>query len=183
MKVLVGISGGVDSAYTAKLLKDLGNEVVGCILKMHEFSDVSGAEQVAKELGIPLVCLDCRERFNNEIKKYFVDEYLNGRTPNPCIICNERVKFKALYDYALENAFDKIATGHYAKIGFDKESDSYYLSCADDSSKDQTYMLYRLPQSILSMLLLPIGNINKDDVRRASRESIFMPAALPSLSR
>lgn len=171
MKILVGISGGVDSAYAAKMLRDEGNEIVGCILKMHEFSDISGAEHVASELGIPLVCLDCTERFDSEIKSYFVEEYMRGRTPNPCIICNERVKFKVLYDYAVPNGFDKIATGHYAKIDFDSDEGKYYLSCAKDRSKDQTYMLYRLPDNILSMLLLPLGNSIKSDVRKSSKES------------
>ena len=167
MKILVGISGGVDSAYTAKLYLDRGDEVVGCILKMHEFSDISGAECVCRELGIKLVVIDATSPFDEEIKTYFRDEYLKGRTPNPCIVCNERVKFKLLYEYARENGFDKIATGHYAKVGkhADKEG-AYFIECAADSQKDQSYMLYRLPNGILGMLELPLGTMTKDEVRK-----------------
>lgn len=164
MKVLVGISGGVDSAYTAKLYLDRGCEVVGCILKMHEFSDLGGAERVASELGIKLVCIDATAPFDEKIKTYFREEYLKGRTPNPCIVCNERIKFRLLYEYARENGFDKIATGHYAKIAHDEQGNSF-IECAKDPSKDQSYMLYRLPSEILAMLELPLGEITKDEVR------------------
>ena len=171
MKILVGISGGVDSAYCARLLLDLGHEVEGCILIMHDYSDTEGADRVASELGIPVHKVDLRGLFDSEVKKYFVDEYLHGRTPNPCIICNERVKFKGLLDFAEANGFDKIATGHYARIGTVTVdgAEKHILLKAEDLSKDQSYMLYRLPESILSKTLFPLGELTKDTVRDRSR--------------
>jgi len=173
MKILVGISGGVDSAFAAKLLLERGDEVVGCILRMHEYSDIEGAERVARELGIELVVLDLCERFDREIKTYFVDEYLCGRTPNPCIVCNERVKFEALYEYAEKMGFDKIATGHYAKIISEPLADNssrHVLCRAADYTKDQSYMLYRLPEYILAKTEFPLGELTKEEVRRQTLE-------------
>lgn len=116
MKILLGISGGVDSAYAAHKLKSEGHEVVGAVIRMHEHTELSAAIEAAESIGIPLRVIDATEEFDRIIKENFVSEYKNGRTPNPCIICNPQVKFKALYDYANENGFDMIATGHYAKI-------------------------------------------------------------------
>lgn len=170
MKILVGISGGVDSAFAAKMLKERGDDVTCCILKMHEFSDTLGARKVADELGLELVEIDCTKRFDNTIKSYFVREYMRGRTPNPCIVCNERVKFAALYEYATENGFDRIATGHYAKIVEDRTSGklAHYLCRAADLTKDQSYMLYRLPEEILAKTEFPLGELTKEEVRRCS---------------
>ncbi len=172
MKILVGISGGVDSAYAARRLLDEGHEVEGCVLVMHEHTDVSAAASVAAELGIRLHQLDCTERFCSEIKTDFVNEYLNGRTPNPCIICNERVKFLMLFEYAMKNGFDRIATGHYARIlGEMKDGKRlFYLCSSADESKDQTYMLYRLPQAVLEKTVFPLGSITKGTVREATAE-------------
>ena len=152
MKILVGISGGVDSAFAAKKLITLGYEVEGAVLIMHEHTEVSSAREAAASVGIKLHEIDCRESFA-QIKENFVNEYINARTPNPCIICNERVKFKTLFDFAECRGFDAIATGHYAKVI--KLNDRYALAVAEDSRKDQTYMLYRLPQNILSKLVTP----------------------------
>ena len=170
MKILVGISGGVDSAFAANLLIERGHSVTGCILSMHEWSDTKGAETVCGELGIELIKLDCSERFNRIVKADFVNEYSRGRTPNPCIICNEQVKFAALYEYATQNGFDMIATGHYAKISSEEIDGAkrFFLECADDLKKDQTYMLYRLPEHILAKTMFPLGSLTKDEVRRLS---------------
>ena len=171
MKILLGISGGVDSAFAAKKLIDEGHFVEGAILIMHEYSELSSAREVAGSVGFCLHEIDCRERFSEVVKENFVCEYSHARTPNPCIICNERVKFAVLYEYAVEHGFDAIATGHYAKIVKLNFGDTtrYAVASAADSRKDQSYMLYRLPQQVLAHLILPLGNMSKEEVREASR--------------
>ena len=166
MKVLLGLSGGFDSSYAALKLKSQGHVVEGAILKMHEHTDISSAVYSADSLGIPLHVIDCTKEFSLVVDN-FIDEYKNGRTPNPCIICNREVKFKYLLKFALENGFDKIATGHYARIlELDLGGRRYHtLSTARDLSKDQTYMLYRLSENTLSYLLFPLGDEIKADLR------------------
>ena len=170
MKILVGVSGGVDSAFAVKKLQLLGHDVEGAVLMMHEYTECDAARKVASDLGIPLHEIDCTVSFNSIIKKNFVDEYAAGRTPNPCILCNERVKFKYLYDFAMEQGFDMIATGHYAKVeSFECDGETRYaFSCAEDLAKDQTYMLYRLPQHILAKLVLPLYEGTKSEIREAA---------------
>lgn len=168
MKILVGLSGGVDSAYAALKLIREGHQVEGAILKMHEYTDLYSARCVASELGIPLHEIDFTESFDKVVKQNLVDEYLSGRTPNPCIICNEKVKFRGLCDYAVPNGFDKIATGHYATVT--EINGRFAVKAAQDGKKDQSYMLYRLSQDILSRLLLPVGDENKADVRKNSAD-------------
>jgi tRNA-specific 2-thiouridylase len=169
VRILVGISGGVDSACAALELMRSGHTVEGAILKMHEYSDIDGALRVAEALAIPLHVIDATESFNNIIKENLADEYLAGRTPNPCILCNEKVKFKGLYDFAVEQGFDRIATGHYARIV--KCTDRFAVAAASDGRKDQSYMLYRLPQEILSMLLLPLSDAEKSEVRALAADA------------
>ena len=173
MKILVGVSGGVDSAYSLLKLMREGHDVEACVLKMHEYTDCASAREVADSLGVKLHEIDVTNSFNNIIKENFIAEYLNGRTPNPCILCNERVKFAALYDYAMENGFDKIATGHYAGVIKlqTPQGERYAVAKADDESKEQSYMLYRLPQKILSNLLLPLADDGKSRVRELSAEA------------
>ncbi len=167
MKILVGISGGVDSAFAAKKLLLEGHTVEGAVLIMHEHTELFAAREAAASVGIRLHEIDCRDAFL-EIKQNFVNEYINARTPNPCIICNERVKFKVLYDFAMENGFDMIATGHYANVA--NVGERYSLAMAEDIKKDQTYMLYRLPQHILSKLMLPLSEGIKSDIRNLAAE-------------
>ena len=168
MKILVGISGGVDSAFVASSLKKQGHEVEGCVLIMHPHCEIEEARRVASEIDIPLHEIDVSSTFDSIVKENFINEYLSGRTPNPCIICNERVKFRALCDYAIERGFDRIATGHYADIAF--ENGRYAVKMAVDRKKDQSYMLYRLPQDVLSMLVLPLANSTKSNVRSSAGE-------------
>ena len=171
MKILVGMSGGLDSTYAALKLIDEHHEVVGAVAVMHEYTELDGAREAAAALGIPLCEIDARDKFT-AVKANFVNEYSLGRTPNPCVVCNPLVKFRVLADYARENGFDMIATGHYARIV--KVEDCgvtrYTLERALDARKDQTYMLHRLPQDILSILMFPLADEIKTEVRRKAAE-------------
>ena len=172
MRILVGMSGGLDSTYAALKLINEGHEVEGAVAVMHEHTETASAAEAASALGIPLHEIDAREQFER-VKENFVSEYSLGRTPNPCIVCNPLVKFRVLADFARKNGFDKIATGHYARIKALNGDGGvrYTLERAADSKKDQTYMLHRLPQDILSMLCLPLGDELKTDVREKAREA------------
>ncbi|MBR2466194.1 MAG: tRNA 2-thiouridine(34) synthase MnmA [Clostridia bacterium] len=170
-RVLLGLSGGLDSTYAAKVLADEGYSVEGAVLKMHGYTETEAARVSAKELGIPLHEIDCTDAFEKTVVENFLDEYTGGRTPNPCIICNREVKFRFLYEYAMKNGFDKIATGHYArvvKLGSGAET-RYAVARASDPSKDQTYMLWRLSQEQLAHLVFPLSEMKKEDVRALSR--------------
>ncbi len=164
MRILVGMSGGFDSAIAAKKLVDEGYSVEGALLLMHDYTDIEKARQVADIIGISLHVVDCRQSFDNIVCENFASEYKKGRTPNPCVICNAEVKFKCLLKFAIENGFDKIATGHYARVieGWDGQR---RIARAVDSRKDQSYMLYRLSPEIVSHLLLPLGEEIKADLR------------------
>lgn len=170
MKILVGMSGGLDSTYAALKLINEGHEVSGAVVIMHSYTELDSAREAAKSLGIPLYELDATDKFDR-VKENFVSEYSRARTPNPCIVCNPLVKFRVLADFAKENGFDKIATGHYARVVLRTENGNmrYTLSRAADSRKDQTYMLHRLPQDILSLLLLPLGDEIKTEVREKAK--------------
>jgi tRNA-specific 2-thiouridylase len=172
MKILLGLSGGVDSSFAALKLKNEGHQVEGAVIKMHEHTEIDAAIEAAESIGIPLHIIDATKVFEEIIKENFASEYIAGRTPNPCIICNPQVKFKSLYDYAMKEGFDMIATGHYARI-IKVESNGeprYTLASPRDEKKDQTYMLYRLPQHILAKTVFPLSDMNKTDVRQSSRE-------------
>lgn len=164
MRILVGLSGGFDSAYTAMLLKNEGHIVEGAVLDMHCYTATEEAEETAAALGIPLHVISCRELFDREVVEDFCDAYSSARTPNPCIVCNEKVKFRVLYDYAMQHGFDRIATGHYANV--EEKNGRFALTVAADRTKDQSYMLYRLPCEILEKLLLPMGNVIKKEAKK-----------------
>ena len=178
MNILLGMSGGFDSTYSAVKLMEDGHTVEGAILVMHEHTDVESARLVCEKIGIPLHIIDCRESFKNIVENNFISEYKNARTPNPCIICNREIKFKYLYDYAMEHGFDRIATGHYAKIL--KKTDGgvtrYTLVPPRDIKKDQSYMLSRLIQDVLSVLILPLADEVKEEIRERAR-AVNMPHA------
>ena len=173
MKILLGVSGGLDSSFSAFKLIGEGHEVVGAILVMHENPEIDSAREVCDSFGIPLVVLDVREKFENTVVRNFIDEYRVARTPNPCVICNSEVKFRALYDYAMENGFDAIATGHYASVVSlsDGKEERYAISRSCDTGKDQTYVLWRLSQDILSKLIFPLSNMKKSEVRELAKIS------------
>ena len=150
-----------------------GHEVCGGVLEMHDYTETEAANAVCRALGIPLYTINCRDLFERSVVSNFIDEYRRARTPNPCIICNSEVKFEALLDFALDNGFDAIATGHYARIescdtAYGKR---YYVKRSCDAKKDQTYMLWRLSQRVLSHLVLPLSDVTKEDVVRESREA------------
>ncbi len=161
------MSGGLDSTVAALKLMDEGHCVEGAVLVMHEHTDVAAAESAAASIGINLHKIDASEKFE-AVKENFANEYSLARTPNPCIICNPLVKFAVLAEFARANGFDRIATGHYASVRtlYDADSLRYALVRSADSKKDQTYMLHRLPQDILSMLVLPLAECVKSDVRK-----------------
>ena len=164
-KVLVALSGGVDSTVCVHLLKEQGYTVAGLVLKMspaHE-DTVKAAQESADSLGIRLYVRDMTAAFQKNVIDYFAGEYRNGRTPNPCIICNPTVKFKTLVDTADELGYDWIATGHYAKL--ERRNGEVLLKKGDSAKRDQSYMLYRLDQRILSRLLFPLAELEKDEVR------------------
>lgn len=167
MKVLLGMSGGVDSTYAAHRLRKLGHEVEGAVLIMHAYTERQAAIDAAKSVGIPLHIIDCTEVFRSRVQTAFASEYRMGRTPNPCVICNSEVKFRILADTAKELGFDKIATGHYAKIC--EENGRYCIKKGKDAHKDQSYVLWRLPQDILSMLIFPLSEDEKTDVKEDAR--------------
>ncbi len=173
-KVLLGLSGGVDSATAALLLKEKGLEVTGY------YFDVAGnntkgrdeAEAVAKQLGIDFIYEDVSDEFEKIVIGNFVEEYLHGRTPNPCIMCNPNIKFKRLIANADKIGAYYIATGHYCRVFHDNKSDKFYLQRAANEKKDQSYMLYRLGQEVLSRLIFPLGEFSdKDETRELAREN------------
>ena len=164
-KVLLALSGGVDSSVSAELLKHMGYEVAGVVMMMSDahVKTLEAARASARALGIRLFELDLRKEFKAAIIDYFAGEYLSGKTPSPCVRCNPRIKFKYLLKTALENGYDYIATGHYANIVF--EDGVYKLKRAKSAARDQSYMLAGLGQDVLSRLILPLVDIEKDEVR------------------
>lgn len=168
MKILLGMSGGLDSTYAAKLLNE-GHTVEGAVLIMHNHSDIEAAQRSASEIGIPLRVIDVRHEFEENVVKHFVSEYANGRTPNPCTVCNPKLKIGKLCEFAASNGFDGVATGHYArKVRL--PNGRYAIASGADSKKDQSYMLWGLSQEQIKMLIFPLGELKKSDIRDQARE-------------
>lgn len=181
-KVLIGMSGGVDSSVAAYLLKKDGYDVTGVTLKMFEEENNScnvsktcnEAKNICKILNIPRHILDVSDNFKKYIVDYFISEYEHGRTPNPCVICNRYVKFQGLADKAKDLNVEYIATGHYAQI--EERNGRYLIKKGIDSKKDQSYFLYNLSQEQLSKSIFPLGNLTKTKVREIAKE-LNLPVA------
>lgn len=170
-RVLSALSGGVDSAAAAAFLQREGYEVDGAFLRLHQENDAQAqAEAVAKSLGLGFFPVEAQELFRRRVEDPFVAEYCAGRTPNPCILCNQYLKFGLLLDFALERGYDYLATGHYARIAQDEATGHYRLLRGADGGKDQSYVLYRLTQHQLSHLLFPVGTYGKETIRAAAAE-------------
>lgn len=176
-KVIVGMSGGVDSSVAALLLKEAGYDVTGVFMKNWDEEDASGVcsatldyEDVVKTceiIGIPYFTVNFVKEYWDRVFEYFLEEYRNGRTPNPDVLCNKEIKFKAFLDFAMKVGADYLATGHYAKIY--KSDASYYLEKGADNNKDQSYFLCQLNQHQLSKTLFPLGDLNKSEVRAIAK--------------
>jgi len=193
-KVMVGMSGGVDSSVAAAVLLEQGYEVYGVTMqiwpehsqtnKEHDNSccslfAVEDARTVANKLNIPYYVLNLKNEFKTNVIDYFTSEYISGRTPNPCIACNRFVKFEALLNKAISMGMDYIATGHYARIEHDSQKGRYLLKKSATDRKDQTYALYTLTQFQLSHTLMPIGEFTKEQVRKKAEELGLNVASKP----
>lgn len=196
MKILVGLSGGVDSSVAALLLKEQGHEVIGATMSIwrdrtdlnlsvmkekstcthgacygpDEKEDIESARKIAEQIGIPYHVFKCADEYEKIVLENFKDQYLSGRTPNPCIRCNALVKFGVLPFLAKQNGidFDKFATGHYARI--EEENGRYILKRAKNPKKDQSYFLYKLKQDQLANIYLPLGEYTKEQIREIARK-------------
>lgn len=193
-KVLVGMSGGIDSTVAAWMLKQQGHQVTGVTMSIwkpdrpfhgdpsrdscfapSEKHDITKTRALCDKLGIEHIVLDISDLYEQTVLKNFRDEYLSGHTPNPCVWCNQKIKFGAMVDIAREKGldFDFFATGHYARI--EKAGSRYALKKGLDEAKDQSYFLYRLSQNQLATTLFPLGSYTKSEIRKIDRENGFHP--------
>lgn len=176
-KVVLGLSGGVDSTAAALILQEKGYEVTGLYFDVFGGSAKSQegrskAETAAEQLGIKLIYKDLSDEFREKVIGNFCSEYSCGRTPNPCIVCNPDVKFRVLLEAADQEGAQFIATGHYAGTYHDEETDTWFIRRAANEAKDQSYMLYRLGQEVISRLLLPLNDVdNKEKIRAIARKN------------
>lgn len=187
-RVVVAMSGGVDSSVAALGMKEKGYEAIGFTMKTWpkeecgaigdklccSLESIQFARSVAEDLAIPYYVINLEKEFATEVSDYFIREYASGRTPNPCIYCNSKVKFGYLFRRARQIGAEKIATGHYARII--KKGEDFFLAEAKDKEKDQTYFLYDIPRDILPFIEFPVGEFKKDEVRAIAARHNFMSA-------
>lgn len=187
-KVVVGLSGGVDSAVTAYLLKQQGYDVIGITMQIWKedipregttgVTAVDDARRVAEHIGIPYYVMNFKEEFHDRVIDYFIKSYNAGKTPNPCIVCNRYVKWEALLEKARELGADYIATGHYAEVVKTDEG-RYTVKNSKTASKDQTYALYMLTQDQLAHTIMPLGKYEKDEIRQIAIDAEIPVANKP----
>ena len=182
-RVLVGMSGGIDSSATCIMLQEQGYEVVGMTMRTWDVASqfatpeqeepdfILEARALAQKLGIEHHVADVREEFRQVIVKYFIDEYMQGRTPNPCVMCNPLFKERLLCEWADKTDCAWISTGHYCRL--DERNGNLYIVAGDDITKDQSYFLWRLPQEVLRRFLFPLGNFTKQEVREYLKDKGF----------
>lgn len=190
--VVIAMSGGVDSSVAAAMLKEEGYNLIGVTMKTWGYDDIperdSGccsletiysARNVAENLGFKHYTLDFTEKFNDVVISNFIEEYLKGNTPNPCVLCNKSIKWGALLEKAESLGADFIATGHYAKVNYNNKSNRYFISVAEDKSKDQSYALWRLSQHALAKTIFPLANFTKVEIRKIAKQLGLKPAETP----
>ena len=192
-KVVVGMSGGVDSSVAAYLLKEQGYDVIGVTMQIWQDEEttiqeenggccgltaVDDARRVAAQIGIPYYVMNFKKEFHDHVIDYFTNEYLNGRTPNPCIACNRYVKWEALLDRSMQIGADYIATGHYARVE-QLPNGRYAVKHSVTDTKDQTYALYNLTQEQLKRTLMPVGEYTKDEIRKVAEKISLRVANKP----
>lgn len=188
-KAIIAMSGGVDSSVAAFLMQQQGYDIIGITLKLHTDSissdepscctqqDILDAKSVCDRLNIEHRVVYMEADFEHYVVERFVDAYISGSTPNPCIDCNRFIKFSKLLDIAKAEGYDYIVTGHYAQVEYDGSTDRYLLKKGLDHSKDQSYVLYSLRQDLLSHLKLPLGELSKDEVRTIAEQNGFVNAS------
>ena len=190
-KVVIAMSGGVDSSVCGTLMKEAGYDCIGMTMRLWTPKErntpksccgsesVQDARLVAEKIGFPFYAINFQKEFWKEVIEVFANEYFSGKTPSPCILCNERMKFDALYKKAIAIGATKVCTGHYARVEYDKERDRHLLRKGVDQTKDQSYFLFSMTQEQLSNTIFPLGEFTKPQIRKMAKEKGLVTASKP----